>query len=571
MVALFNVTLTFFILRKNLRIPINVFFGIYLLSLSVWALALLGYQMADYSSLAILYGKVAYAAALLIGASFYLFSFVFPEGKSPGAKMLALVYGLCLLYAVALLQPSFLIEKITLHEGGRIVEENIGDYLIFALIFCSLYIGGLWRIFNKYRIAEGVHKGQLMMIGLSSAITGTGGMYFNLILASPFAGDFNYLWTGPVFATSISVMILYSVFRLHLFNTKVIVTELLIALLWIFTLLRTFIAVTPEEQLWNGTLFALSFIIGALLVRSVKIEVENREKTEVLADDLARANEYLKDRTAQLITSQKEELARTQEVARLKDEFVFLAVHELRTPVTAIRGFLELTEASYKNFPKDVQFRLSAMAQASTHLNQLVNNILEIARTDSRMGALAAKPEVFKPILDEVLGEVESLVKKKKITLNLNIAPLPKVLCDDAKLKEVLINLVDNAVKYNRESGTIYIGAYAAPGENFMVFEIRDTGYGIPKEQQEKIFQKFFRAVTHETHEILGTGLGLFITRMLVEKMGGKLMFTSVEHEGTTFSFTLPLATSLRAHSGESMPKKINKKNKNEKKTTSAH
>jgi two-component system, sensor histidine kinase ChiS len=151
------------------------------------------------------------------------------------------------------------------------------------------------------------------------------------------------------------------------------------------------------------------------------------------------------------------------------------------------------------------------------------------------------KHEEFKPIIEEVLHETSSLITQKGITLTSKIDSFPPVLCDRAKLKEVLFNLVGNAAKYNKEKGKIHISAYELPGENKMMFEIQDTGFGIPKDQQEKIFQKFFRAVTDETHEIIGTGLGLFITRMLVEKMGGKLLFSSSEHQGTTFSFTLPL------------------------------
>ena len=124
-----------------------------------------------------------------------------------------------------------------------------------------------------------------------------------------------------------------------------------------------------------------------------------------------------------------------------------------------------------------------------------------------------------------------------------NIKPTPLVRCDAAKVKEVLLNLIGNAIKYNREDGIIDINVYRQPAEQFLIFEIRDNGYGISKDQQLKIFQKFFRAGTKGTQEILGTGLGLFITRMLIEKMHGTITFSSVEQGGTTFTFTLPLAS----------------------------
>lgn len=240
--------------------------------------------------------------------------------------------------------------------------------------------------------------------------------------------------------------------------------------------------------------------------------------------------------------SKEQELAKAKEVSRLRDEFVFLAVHELRAPVIAIRGFLELTDSAGKNFPKDIQEYLSAISQASGHLNQLVNDILEIARSESGAVPIVMQPHQFKPIIDDALKETMSLIEEKKIKLTVKIEEIPNVLCDESKIKEVLMNLITNAIKYNRDNGVIDITAYRPPGEPTMLFEIRDNGYGIPKEQQERIFEKFFRAPTEETESVLGTGLGLFITRMLIEKMGGVMTFSSVEHEGTTFTFTIPLA-----------------------------
>ena len=112
-------------------------------------------------------------------------------------------------------------------------------------------------------------------------------------------------------------------------------------------------------------------------------------------------------------------------------------------------------------------------------------------------------------------------------------------MADTQKLKEVVMNLLDNAIKYNREEGRVDITVFSQ--NDVLITEIRDTGYGIPAEDQAKIFQKFFRAPTKETQEVLGTGLGLFVIRMLIEKMGGKVMFSSSEGKGSTFSFWLPI------------------------------
>jgi signal transduction histidine kinase len=249
------------------------------------------------------------------------------------------------------------------------------------------------------------------------------------------------------------------------------------------------------------------------------------------------------ERTKALEESQKKELAKAQEVSRLKDEFVFIATHELRTPITAIRGFLELISEGEKSFPKDIRKLLKNMSSASNNLNQLVNDLLEIARSEGGTLKIISELTNVVPIVESVIKEVKPIAIEKGVTIHLDIrGMIPSVMADSARVKEVITNFISNAIKYNREKGKVFIQIFKAsdgPGE--LIVEFRDTGYGIPKDQQDKIFQKFFRVQSLETQRVLGTGLGLFITRMMVEKMGGKVVFSSVEGEGSTFAFSLPL------------------------------
>jgi signal transduction histidine kinase len=248
------------------------------------------------------------------------------------------------------------------------------------------------------------------------------------------------------------------------------------------------------------------------------------------------------ERTKQLEDSEKEQIAKAEEVSRLKDEFVFFAVHELRAPATAINGFLKMTTSGAARIPKAVRSNLDAMAEASDHLSQLVNDLLEIARSDSGTITIAAKPCEILPVLQKVLDETKALVDEKKISVFVDIPPYLAAFCDEQKLKEVFMNLVTNAIKYNKSKGKISITAKPDDSGKNMTLEVADTGFGIPKEQQPKIFQKFFRATTKETQDILGTGLGLFICRMLVNRMGGTISFASTEGKGTVFVFSLPAA-----------------------------
>lgn len=272
------------------------------------------------------------------------------------------------------------------------------------------------------------------------------------------------------------------------------------------------------------------------------IAIQNAKSYRRIKELSKELEKKVEERTTELKTTQERELAKAKEVARLKDEFVFIAAHELRTPVTAIRGFLELTDIANTSFPKDIKYNLNAISDASSHLNQLITDLLEIARSDAGITTINTQPHEFEPILVDVLEEIGPLIKKKELTLNVNVKKAGPILCNPAKLKELLMNLLSNAIKYNRDRGTININAYQSPEGGYLMVEVEDTGYGIPQDQQSQIFQKFFRAPVKETQEVLGTGLGLFIVRMLVEKMGGKISFSSTEQKGTTFTFTVPFA-----------------------------
>jgi len=278
-----------------------------------------------------------------------------------------------------------------------------------------------------------------------------------------------------------------------------------------------------------------------LFASEAGIAIQNAKSYSQIKQFSAQLEKKVEERTKELKESQRQEIEKAREVAKLKDEFVFLAAHELRSPVAAIRGFIDLTKGSQATFPKDVQENFSSIAEASDHLRHLVDDILQVARNEGGAGSANMKPENFRPILDEVLHEVAPLIKQKNITLTVDEKLTAPVMSDRVKLKEVLMNLIDNAIKYNRENGTVHIGIYGEPTDGEMIVEIADTGYGIPKDQQKHIFEKFFRATSDETKDVLGTGLGLFITRVLIEKMSGTLLFSSVPQEGTTFSFRLPL------------------------------
>lgn len=233
----------------------------------------------------------------------------------------------------------------------------------------------------------------------------------------------------------------------------------------------------------------------------------------------------------------------------LQKEFVFIAAHELRTPVTAIKGFLSLIfEGSAGAVSEPIKKYLTTVQQANDRLVQLVNDLLEIARSEAGRLKIETAPFDIREGARAILAEIKPLADQKKISISYMepTAPL-MVLTDPDRIKEVIMNFASNAIKYGNVGGWIKIYHEEVPSG--VATHVEDNGFGISEEEQKRIFEKFFRSETREVRTITGTGLGLFITKELVEKMGGKIWFTSEKGKGSRFSFILSPAPSPVAKS----------------------
>ena len=241
------------------------------------------------------------------------------------------------------------------------------------------------------------------------------------------------------------------------------------------------------------------------------------------------------ERTEELRKIQKRELA-------IKDEFVFIATHDLSAPVTAVIGYLDFIKASKEKFSEDTQKSFKAIEESAGRLGQLVEDLLQVARSESGTIKVEVSPVNIDELVETSIRQISLLAKEKNIRIKSELDQNNKnVLADDEKLSEVMENLLSNAVKFNSDGGRVDVKSVRV--DNKLQVSVADTGYGIPKAQQGKVFQKFFRARGKETKKVPGTGLGLFVVRMLVEKMKGDITFTSEEGKGTTFTFALPVAS----------------------------
>lgn len=228
-----------------------------------------------------------------------------------------------------------------------------------------------------------------------------------------------------------------------------------------------------------------------------------------------------------------------KQIERLKDELVSTVSHELRTPLTSLRGFAELMLT--KEFSRDKQHGfLTIIHKESVRLTSLINDFLDLQRMES-----GCQTYNFSPIhLDELLREVAAITMPDTESYSLHFALfglLPQVRADADRLRQVLTNLISNAVKYSPNGGRITLGARQSDEE--VVAWVADEGMGIPPEALPRLFSKFFRVDSRDTRSIGGTGLGLSLVKKIIEAHGGRVWVESTVDVGSTFFFTLPVAT----------------------------
>jgi len=242
-----------------------------------------------------------------------------------------------------------------------------------------------------------------------------------------------------------------------------------------------------------------------------------------------------------------EDVTEAKVLERSKDEFFSIASHELRTPLTAIRGNTSMVLEYYADALSDPALKemISDVHESSINLINIVNDFLNVSRFEQKRIKFNIKPFDIGSLIELSLKEYEVTGSRQKLHLLFEEpkTPLPQVLADPDRVREILVNLIGNSLKFTEEGGVTVRTALAG---NMLEISVEDTGRGISVPNQSLLFHKFQQAgsslFTRDTTR--GTGLGLYISKMMVEGMGGTIrLVKSEEGKGSTFAFTLPLAT----------------------------
>jgi PAS domain S-box-containing protein len=238
------------------------------------------------------------------------------------------------------------------------------------------------------------------------------------------------------------------------------------------------------------------------------------------------------------VTERKAAEAKLREIDRMKSEFLANVSHELRTPLQSITGFTKLIMNGQVPDPATQQEFYQIIDRETQHLGNLINGLLDLSRLESGRFQINRQPAAIRDTMLDSIKSFHTLARDKNITLNEEIpAELPEMEIDDERMRQVFVNLLSNAIKFSDSGGSVTIRAEKHPDE--LIFQVSDQGIGMSPETVKHLFERFYRAEDKSGRG--GTGLGLYITRQIVEAHGGHIWVESRPHEGSTFSFNLPL------------------------------
>ncbi len=306
--------------------------------------------------------------------------------------------------------------------------------------------------------------------------------------------------------------------------------------------------VTHKTKMENGTtrdeiavpLQIRGETIGYLGVARNKTKNWGEEEVEVVkavAGQVAMALE-----NARLSKSQEETIVRLREVDSLKSKFLTSMSHELRTPLNSIIGFADLLlQGIDGELSENAMTDVTAIYNSGKHLLALINDILDLSKIEANRMELVRSPIDVPTMFDEVLASVSSLVANRPIKLVQEVSQdLPKIWADPLRINQIMINLVSNAIKFTEE-GQVTLGATLFNERQAHIF-VEDTGIGIPEDKFDLVFEQFRQVDSRDNRKFQGTGMGLAISKQLVELHGGEMWIESTVGKGSVFNFTIPFA-----------------------------
>lgn len=528
--SLFTALLSGVVYWQDLTKRSSKFFFLFGLVNLVWGLVY-AYFEGSFATSGVHAGiTLLYSTAAVVPPFLFLFLYVFSVENSQFSKWKLLAF----------FSPYFTIVGILVFYPGFIVSyqeadgETLGKmvfgkgFLIYAFYILAFLFVGVGLLVKKYRESAGIFKTAIRELMIAVGVASVTAVLMSLFSPIFVSGAHDLFWIGHLAVILLIPLTTYILVKYNFWNIKIIATELFISIVVLVLITELFLADSLLDLFLKTIITILIIISSSFLIGSVKREIQSKERIVRLSQDLELISKRLK------ILDKK------------KSEFLSIASHHLRDPLTAIKGYASmLSEGSFGDLSRPVLEAIEKIFVSSGHLVTMISDFMDISRIESGDMNYNFKDVDMKKLVLGLVDEMKQSAEHSHLIFTATVDEGPSgdeqyiTVGDEGKLRQVVSNLVDNSIKYTPH-GEISMLLYKSPDKKKILFSLSDTGIGMSELTKEKIFKKFSRAEGVSKVYTEGTGLGLYVAKEIVKKHEGRIWAES-KGEGHGSSFYVEL------------------------------
>ncbi len=522
-IFLFNVALLFPLLR-SIKNNIQTFvYVVNIVTILLWVITMVGYRsQTEYFEVWL---RALYVAAIFIGVTYMQFTFFYPAVIKHAKYYIYTMNALAFAAAYLVTLTNTIIQQGVLNEIGepRIIFGPW--YLVYILIIIVPFTAGFLR--HMYMVK--VHHSRVLYLLVGYLISANIAFVTNLIL--PWFGIFVLNWVGQFFTVVMVSFTTYSILKFNVMNLRFFAVNVGVVFLLIVTGAQLLFSDSTRSLIVGSIVFLISLVTGIYLIQLSKRERLALEKTTLLNKKIKNINKDLEDANKKL-----------QSLDKLKSEFISLASHQLRSPLTVIKGYAStLTDGVVGDLTPKQNEIVRHIYTAAQGLASVVEDFLNVTKIEQGGMKYVFEETDIRPMVQDLMSDMKIAADDKHLHFSSSIEEHGhyNVRADTVKLKQVFLNLVDNSIKYTQD-GFVKVTLLENKNDKKVIFSVSDSGVGVSKETQAKLFTKFARGEGGVLNAG-GSGLGLYLAQEIVKAHQGEIIVHSDGiNKGSTFSVVLP-------------------------------
>jgi signal transduction histidine kinase len=516
---LINGALIFLVYKEDRKNITNKTFIALNLSISLWLFVL---YLDSLQGPNLHLARLSIFFATFISFFFFIISLVLPKRSLNVGKIKKYILYIATFAVMVIALSPYTFVDLKIVDDKRTVIPGFG-LLFFSAYTVVLSMAAVVNVIRRFASSKGDERKQLRIVifGMSlmlALITTT------ILLPIIFFSNANFIVFAPLYTLIFLISMAFAILKYHLFDVKIVATESLVSIIILVLIVEGLLSGSTIELLYKIAFAVAIGILGVFVVRSVVREIKQREELVRLAHSLEKAN------------------IRLQELDQQKTEFLSIASHQLRTPLSIIKGYIELIEdGAYGKPTKKLEAVLSNMDESNERLVKLVDEFLDITRIEQGRTKFSFEQVDMNALVRTVVDEF----KERAVAaggVEITFDPSGEVTTadmDSDKVRHVIFNFVDNALKYSGTGKKIRI--YTEREKNGITVRVKDQGLGFNTTDQASFFQKFYRGENVKGTNVNGTGLGIYVCRKFIEAHEGRVWAKSDGlGKGSEFGFWIP-------------------------------